>query len=380
MATFDSNGFQEDRTQKLTAPVDLISQSDKFLQLVEKAERGEISQIPLMHSQEGRDPYKHLSKLGQMVPYGAGIYISVGGPSGCGKTAFVDHVYALLPLYMHWKHGIGKDIEICYFILERPLPYKIAKWSAWYMFVEHYMHIDVPIILNWYNKKRTMTPEEKEKLVEAQEFIKFLQDKVTIFHGPQTVESIWILTTNWLLDKKRQKDSIKIRFTDHVNDIEGTRNLSIFDQHFLMAKKLRDEEGMGFVEVSQFNREIESEYRKENIGFSVKKSDWFGSSKVDQVADVMIGLLDPHKIKKGTDTIGYEVDSFVDEMIPESRYRSMKVVKNSYGGGLFNIGQAMLGEMGYFCDIPPPNLITETEYMAIKNAQLYNFIQINQHH
>jgi hypothetical protein len=76
-----------------------------------------------------------------------------------GKTSIVDSTFVIEP-YIWWKNNRDKTDMNPFWIyrsMERKVSHKIAKWTAYLMFVEHKILIDVPTLLSWPNKKYTLS-------------------------------------------------------------------------------------------------------------------------------------------------------------------------------------------------------------------------------
>jgi hypothetical protein len=69
-------------------------------------------------------------------------------------------------------------------------------------------------------------------------------------------------------------------------------------------------------------------------------------------ADLVIGLFNPFKLKI-TDDLGYQVDEFINSK-GYNRYRSLHVIKNSYGVDDIAMGVFFIGEAGLWRELPKP--------------------------
>lgn len=73
------------------------------------------------------------------------------------------------------------------------------------------------------------------------------------------------------------------------------------------------------------------------------------------MADIVIGLLNPYKIQ-AYDYGKYQIKKFVGSN-NNNRFRSLKIIKNSYGTDDYIIGFHFLGEIGLMAEIPNSNEI-----------------------
>ena len=81
-------------------------------------------------------------------------------------------------------------------------------------------------------------------------------------------------------------------------------------------------------------------------------SDFKESSNTYEDADLVLALFNPYKLKISTD-LGYDVPSFVTSK-RYNRYRSLWVLKNSFGIDDVGMGLLFRGEMGLWEELPKP--------------------------
>lgn len=104
-----------------------------------------------------------LAKIGRVINISKGMYTLIGGDSGSGKTSITDTLYVLNIFFWYWRNKDKTNIKPywIYRSMERSIKHKIAKWTCWMLYVEYGIIMDVPTILQWANKKRLLTEEEK---------------------------------------------------------------------------------------------------------------------------------------------------------------------------------------------------------------------------
>ena len=93
------------------------------------------------------------------------------------------------------------------------------------------------------------------------------------------------------------------------------------------------------------------------------------SSATQNDADVVMALFDPMRYKVA-DPSGYNLDKLKDEY-GAKYFRSLRLIKNSYGSDDVRIGLAFLGEVGMFCEMPRKKDITEADYDNIRNKSFF---------
>ena len=70
------------------------------------------------------------------------------------------------------------------------------------------------------------------------------------------------------------------------------------------------------------------------------------------------------------DPSGYDLDKLKDEY-GAKYFRSVRLIKNSYGSDDLRIGLAFLGELGIFAEMPRKKDITDSDYEAITNKSYF---------
>jgi hypothetical protein len=73
---------------------------------------------------------------------------------------------------------------------------------------------------------------------------------------------------------------------------------------------------------------------------------------------------------KVPDPSGYDLDRLKDEY-GAKYFRSLRLIKNSYGEDDIRIGLAFLGQIGMFKELPKRKDITEADYMSVINKSYF---------
>jgi hypothetical protein len=82
-----------------------------------------------------------------------------------------------------------------------------------------------------------------------------------------------------------------------------------------------------------------------------------------------MALFDPMRYKVA-DPSGYDLDKLKDQY-GAKYFRSVRLIKNSYGEDDVRIGLAFLGELGLFKELPRKKDITESDYESITNKSYF---------
>lgn len=251
------------------------------------------------------------------------------------------------------------------------------------MFVDHGIVLDVPTILNWPNKKRDLTEKEYELISSYAPFFDEMMERVIIITGSMNPTGIYKFAEDFMLSKGKEEriDKFNKRYipndenlvvfhvTDHVGLVSSENGLSndkaILDKHSYYMMKLRDHYNITPIDICQLNRNIEDVYRLNNTEVDVKPSDFAGSSDMYQNADMAIGLMNPYKLKV-FDYGGYKIPQFITEE-GDNRYRSLKILKNSFGRDDIVISFFFYGENGAMIQLPNAkeidyNKVSKREY------------------
>lgn len=314
-------------------------------------------------------------KLGSKIAITKSMYLLFGGMPGSGKTAIVDSVF-VLDLYDWWV--ANKDVtkvkpEWIYRSMERNTIYKIAKWTAYKMYKDHGILIDVPTLLGWPNKLYELTDELIEIIKSYESYFEEMLKVVTIIDGSENPTGVMNFIHEYMkergtivqVDQYNKKYvpnnpyTIVLHITDHIGKekaerIAGTQTVmndkQTLDKHSEYMGYSRDFYGIVPIDISQLNREIEDTMRNQKTDLSVSPKDFKGSGDMYENADIVIGLMNPYKLKD-MDHMDYDIKAFVDKK-GYNRFRSLKVIKNSFGIDDFEIGYQFLGENGVMNELP----------------------------
>jgi len=326
-------------------------------------------------------------KLGSNIMFGKNMYYLFGGLPGSGKTAIVDTMFVLEPYRWWLKHRDKTNIKPfwIYRSMERSKSLKIAKWTAYLMLVDHGILIDVPTIMGWPNKLRSLSEKEIKIIKDYEPFFEEMEKHIIIIDGSAHPTKIKHFASEFAMSKgkliqvddynkkylQHDTDEIFIHVTDHVGKIttekDGNGKLNdkqILDLHSQYMGELRDKFGYAVIDISQLNREIEGTYRGVNTDLDIQPKDFKGSADLYENADVVIGLMNPYKLQCFTYG-GYEIKEFVNDK-GYNRFRGLKVIKNSYGIDDFRIGYQFFGENGMMVELPNSE---EINYKQLKEGK-----------
>lgn len=326
-------------------------------------------------------------RLNRYVGIRKGMYYLVGGLTGSGKTSFIDDAFVLNPVdWAMSKEGIasGVKVKVWYRSMERSRTYKMAKWVSRKIFLDQGIIIPVSKLLGWTEK---MTKDEHDLFLYYEDYVNQLSEIVTIIDGPENPVGIAKDLKKYALERGNieqlddynkiyvpdDPNEITIVVIDHIGLLKLTKDQPTKKQAIdKMSDELRyarDFYGYSPVVVSQFNRDISNPTRIKNGDVEPQLEDFADSSATQNDADVVMALFDPMRYKVA-DPSGYNLDKLVDSY-GAKYFRSLRLIKNSYGADDVRIGMAFLGEIGMFREMPRKKDITESDYTNITNKSFF---------
>jgi hypothetical protein len=326
-------------------------------------------------------------RLTKHVGVRKGMFYLIGGNTGSGKTSFIDDAFVLNPV--DWalsKEGIdsGIKVKVWYRSMERSRTYKMAKWVSRKIFLDQGIIIPVGKLLGWNDK---MTKDEHDLFLHYKDYVDQLSEIVTIIDGPENPVGIAkelkaYAEANGRIEQLDQWNKIYVPndptqitlvVIDHIGLLKTTKDhptkKDAIDKMSNELRFARDFYGYSPVVVSQFNRSISNPARLKNGDVEPQLEDFSDSSSTQNDADVVMALFDPMRYKVA-DPSGYDLDKLKDGY-GAKYFRSLRLIKNSYGADDLRIGLAFLGELGIFKELPRKKDITDADYESITNKSYF---------
>lgn len=311
----------------------------------------------------------------------------IGGYTGSGKTSLVDDAFVLNPIDWYLSpagKASGIKLKIVYRSMERSRVYKYAKWIGRKIFMDHGIIIPVPKMLGWNDK---MTLDEHDLFISYKDYLGEIEEIIQMWDGPENPVGIAKDLRKFALSRGKiedldeynkvydpnEQDEIIIVVIDHIGLLRYTKDLTtkkaVIDKLSEEMRYARDFFGYTPVEVSQFNRDISNPTRIKNGDVEPMLEDFKDSGSTQEDADVVLALFDPMRYKV-PDPSGYDLNKLVDET-GSKYYRSLKILKNSYGSDDVRIGLGFFGSLGFFKELPRRKDITDADYASITNKQFF---------
>lgn len=325
-------------------------------------------------------------RLNRYIGIRKSMYFLIGGLTGSGKTSFVDDAFVLNPYDWFISKQNTSDIKlrIIYRSMERSRTYKLAKWISRKIFLDYGMIITVPKLLGWTER---MTKDEHDLFLSYKDYMDQMSEVITIIDGPENpvgiakelkahalqngrIEQLDEYNKVYVPNNERE---ITLVVIDHIGLLKTTKDQptkkAAIDKMSDELRYARDFYGYTPVAVSQFNRDISNPMRIKNGDVEPQLEDFAESSSTQNDADIVLALFDPMRYKV-SDPSGYKLDKLKDEY-GAKYFRSLRLIKNSYGEDDVRIGLGFLGQIGMFKELPRQRDMTESDYDAVVNKSFF---------
>lgn len=324
-------------------------------------------------------------RLNRYIGIRKSMYTLVGGLTGSGKTSFIDDAYVLNPFDWFISQKDPKlKLRIIYRSMERSRTYKMAKWVSRKIFLDQGVIIPVNKLLGWTSK---MTHDEHDLFLMYEDYVGQMSDVMTIIDGPDNPIGIAKQLKDHALENgvieqvdqynkvyiPNDDQTITMVVIDHIGLLKITKDhptkKAAIDKMSDELRYARDMYGYSPVVVSQFNRDISNAMRIKAGDVEPRLEDFKESSSTQDDADVVLALFDPMRYKVA-DPSGYDLNKLTDEY-GAKYFRSLRLIKNSYGEDDVRIGLGFLGQIGMFKELPRQREMTEDDYKSVLNKSYF---------
>jgi replicative DNA helicase len=166
---------------------------------------------------------------------------------------------------------------------------------------------------------------------------------------------------------------ITIVVIDHIGLLKTTKDQTTkkaaIDKMSDELRYARDFYGYTPVAVSQFNRDISNPIRIKNGDVEPQLEDFADSSQTQNDADVVLALFDPLRYKVD-DPSGYSINKLKDQF-GAKYFRSLRLIKNSYGEDDVRVGLGFMGQIGMFKELKKMKDMTDADYESVVNKTFF---------
>lgn len=325
-------------------------------------------------------------RLNKFVGINHKLYTVVFGPTGSGKSALVHNAFILNPFeyIISKKNTQGRKLKVFLFSQERSKSLTIAKWVSRKIFLDHGVLIPLKKLIGRWEQKIDDTEFKYFEMYE--DYITSLLQMVDIIEGPQNPTGIYKYVKAYaeahgkieVIDEFHKiyhpddPNEIVIPIDDHfgltrsekgMNKKESIDKVSEYFQHF------RDFYGYSPVGVSQLTRNLNNPLYAKMDSFEPTLDDVKESGRPGEDADQVISVFEPLRFR--TKNLSYDAEKFVNEETGERHFRSISVLKNTYGESDINIGMAMQGATGFFKELPKPSNMLNFSYESVMDNSYF---------
>jgi replicative DNA helicase len=232
-----------------------------------------------------------------------------------------------------------------------------------------------------------MNKDEHDLFLMYEDYIGNMSEVITIIDGPENPVGIakelkaHALNNGSIeqLDEYNKvyvpndENEVTIVVLDHIGLLKTTKDQTTkkeaIDKMSDELRYARDFYGYTPVVVSQFNRSISNPMRIKNGDVEPQLEDFSESSSTQNDADVVLALFDPIRYKV-EDPSGYQLEKLKDQF-GAKYFRSLRLIKNSYGSDDLRIGLGFLGQLGIFKELKKRNDMTDSDYESVTNKTYF---------
>jgi replicative DNA helicase len=311
------------------------------------------------------------------------MMISVIGSPGSGKSAITNYAFLLNPL----DHAIkkNKDVKIILFSMERSIIFTVAKWMCAKIFEETGCDIDLKTLLGW--SKNKMTEEQLAYVKMNKDYFKTLQERLVIYEGQRSPSDIFRIVKTFSEERGKEKNITEFKKQyipnnpeEHIIVIVDHLGLTKTNKEYPTKKQaidrvvehlqyFRDYLNYTVVPVSQLNRDLSNPIYKKLESFEPHLDNIKETGNIGEASDVVISLFDP--LRYGTtDKMYGDVEIFRSPTTGNKYFRSLSILKNSYGTDGVSIGTVFMGQNGLFRE-----LMKAKEFKNLPEDQQDTYIQ-----
>lgn len=331
-----------------------------------------------------------LPRIGNHVNVRKALTFLIGGYTGSAKTSFLDEVFVLSPYewYLENRHKSKIKLKIIYWSMERRAQFKLARWHCRKIFKDYGIIIPMNRILGWIRKEERLTSNEHDLVLMYKDYFEELFSITTLIDYPQNPTGIRNFFHHkdkpGYMDREGKTEEIDeynrifipndpnviyLNLYDHIGLSRGEKDLAtkkdVVDKLCADSRHLRDFYGITNVQLSQFNREISNITRLKEKEVEPRLEDFSSSSESQNDADIIMSLFDPLRYKVACPS-GYDLGKLRDNE-GKKYYRSLQILKNSYGIEGVRAGISFQPDTGIFKELPKLQDMTDNIYKSVTN-------------
>lgn len=328
-------------------------------------------------------------KLNKYIGIRKKIMTLVFGSTGSGKSSFTYDAW-ILNTFDWWIANDRKTpvkVKPILFSFERSKIYTKTKWLSRKIFKDTGILIPIGKMLGWWENNK-LSLDDHDLIMMYEDYINDLMEYVTVIEGAQNPTGCYKYMKRYHEEqgKIEQIDEYKkvyipnnesiivVPIVDHIGltklERGYTQKKEAIDKLTEYGQEWRDFYGDSPVFVAQITRELGSVQYQKMTEFEPTLDQIKESGAPGEAADVVLSLFDP--IRYNTNDVGgYEARKFINPETGEKPFRSIKILKNTYGADGIRAGTVMHGPTGIFKELAKKDEITEDHYKQIKDNSYY---------
>lgn len=326
------------------------------------------------------------NRLNKYVGIRKRMYFLLFGATGSGKSAFCHSSFILNPFDWWYanKQNLNVKLKFILFSMERSKVYTLAKWTSRKIFLEQGVNIPIAKLLGWWDTK--LTKDEHDLFLMYEDYVNELTEVCDILEGAQNPTGIYKYAKRYAEKNGKIEDineydkvyiphhsnEIVIVVLDHMGLMKHERSMNkkeAIDKTSEYCQWMRDFLGFVPVAVSQINRDLSNPIYQKMDSFEPNLDQVKESGRPAEDSDVVISLFQPSRYK--TNDASYNnVSKFIS---PEGAdcFRSIKILKNTYGESDLRIGMGFHGSTGTFKELPKPKHMEGFDYDSLFTGQFF---------
>lgn len=308
-----------------------------------------------------------MPRLDRYVTLRKKLYYMIMGNTGSGKSSLLYDAFILNPLDIMLETRSEIKLKYILFSMERSKIYIQAKWLIRKIFLMEGILIPISKLLNWGNE--SLSEKEYQLVLEYEDYFNFLEKHIEIYEGAYSPDNIFRIVKNYAEEngeeeqigefkkiyKPHDESELVIVAADHFGLTRTTKKhptkkqaidgLSENFQYF------RDHLNYSVIGVNQLNRDMSNPIYTKMDSFEPHLDNAKETGNTTEAADVVLSLFDPLRFNTNDKFYG-NVEKFKCPESGHKYFRSIKILKNSYGIDSSSIGVAFQGETGTFKELP----------------------------
>ncbi len=308
------------------------------------------------------------NRLDRFISLRKRMMISVIGPSGSGKSSFVSKAFILGPCQYAFENN--KKIKIILFSMERSIVYTEAKWLIGKMFETSGRLIEMGKLLGWHQEK--LTADELDYIRRFKDWFDSLP--IDVYEGGRSPNDIYRIVMEYakangevvqISEYKKvympnDPDEQVIIIPDHMGLTKvvpafPTKKQAI-DKTIEHLQYFRDFLGYTIVPVAQLNRDLSNPIYKKMESFEPHLDTIKETGNLGEASDIVLSLWEPLRYNT-TDKMYGNVNPFRHPITGHKYFRSISILKNTYGIDGINIGTVFMGSTGLFAELPKSDIV-----------------------